>query len=110
VNYRQIAWLAAGIFLLAVEGVAGVRGDPLLTDAMRAGARRWLLWPALFGTLCGHFFGESTLPQWAAWFIVPLGLAVLARDLFVGSEVAPINHLAFCLLFVGLGAVLWGSR
>lgn len=109
-NYRIIAWLAAGFGLLGVEIAALIRHDPLLTDAMRAGSNRWLLWPAVFGTLCGHFFGSSTLPSWCALFIVPLGVAVLARDFFIGSQVAPAMHLSFCLLFMALGSLLWGSR
>ena len=109
-NYRQIAWLTSGVFLLIVEFVALIRGDKLLTDAMRSGSNRWLLWPAMFGTLCGHFFGESTLPAWCAWLIVPLGMAVLARDLFIESTVSPLNHFTICIIFMGLGAELWGAR
>lgn len=109
-TYAGWTWLVVVLELLGVELVAGIRHDPLLTDAMRSGAGRWLLWPAAFGTLCGHFFGSSTLPPWCAWFIVPLGLAVLTRDLLIGSQVAPSMHLVFCLLFTALGALLWGSR
>jgi len=109
-TYTQWAWINCSIFLLVIEAVALIRGDALLTDAMRTGANRWLLWPAVFGTLCGHFFGASTLPAWTAWFLVPLGLGILARDLFIGSQVAPINHLTVCILFIGIGALLWGSR
>lgn len=109
-NYRIVAWLVAGFGLLGVEIAALIRHDPLLTDAMRLGSNRWLLWPALIGTLGGHFFGQSTLPSWCAWGIVPLGLAVIYRDFFIGSEVAVSMHLVFFLLFTAAGALLWGSR
>lgn len=103
-------WLIIAAELLAYELTALVVGWPLLTTAMRAGADRWLLWSAVMGTLGGHFFGISTLPAWCAWFIMPLGIAVLMRDLLIRSEVAPSMHLIFFLLFTALGALLWGSR
>jgi hypothetical protein len=110
VKYTQVTWLLCAGLLLSVEAWALGHGDPPLTDAMRSGANRWLLWPAAFGTLCGHFFGSSTLPPWCAWFILPLGMAVVLRDFLIGSQVAPSMHMAFCLGFLALGWLLWGSR
>lgn len=109
-NYRIIAWLVAGFGLLGVETAALIRHDPLLTDAMRLGSNRWLLWPAVIGTLGGHFFGQSTLPGWCAIFIAPIGAAVVYRDLFIRTEVAVPMHIAFFFLFAVLGWLLWGSR
>lgn len=109
--YNQIAWLVAGTGLLIVELVALVRGDPLLTDAMRAGAQRWLLWPAIFGVLSGHFFGIREGPTWGPWVIAGLAMLVLARDLGWGSNRIPVpSQLELFLLFVALGAWLWGAR
>lgn len=108
-TYAAWTWIAVGVQLLAVEAIALARGDQLLTDAMRAGSNRWLLWPALFGTLCGHFFGRASAPAWSPWLLAPLGLAILTHDFVLRRSIAD-SHLEFFLLFVGIGAFLWGSR
>jgi hypothetical protein len=109
-TYQQATWVLIGLQLLAVEAFAGFRGDPLLTDAIREGSSRWLLWPALYGTLGGHFFGERGGPAWGPWALLALGLVILYRDLFVKTEVSVVTQFAMLLIFQGLGAWLWGSR
>jgi hypothetical protein len=109
-TYTQAAWVLCGLGLLVVEVVALLRGDPPLTDAMRRGAARWMLWPALFGTLSGHFFGSAGGPRWGPWLLVALGLAVVARDVVLRDRVPSAPHLEVFLVFVGLGAWLWGAR
>jgi len=108
--YTQITWLICGFGLLIVEIIALVKGDPPLTDAMRQGSQRWMLWPALFGTMCGHFFGSSGSARFGPGVMIALGLVVLYRDLFVKDFLPPANHMEIFLLFLGLGAWLWGSR
>lgn len=109
-TYTQATWILCGIGLLVVEIIALVRGDPPLTDAMRDGARRWMLWPALFGTLSGHFFGSRGAPAWGPLVLCAIGVAVLWRDLFLRDRIPAATHLEIFILFVGLGAWLWGSR
>jgi uncharacterized protein YqgC (DUF456 family) len=109
-TYTQATWVFFGFGLLVVEIIALVRGDPPLTDAMRSGAERWMLWPALWGTLCGHFFGSKGGPTWGPFILVGLALLVLYRDFFLRDRVPSATHLEVCLIFVGLGAWLWGSR
>lgn len=109
-NYRQVAWWGVAVFLLVVEAIAGIRHDSLLTDEMRKGAMKLLILPAAFGTLGGHFFGQTSYdPKWA-FLLIPLGLAVAARDVFVGSEVSYMTHFSVFLLFSAAGALLWGQR
>lgn len=108
--YTDATWVLAGVLLLVVEVVALVRGDPPLTASMRDGAERWFLWPALFGSLSGHFFGSRGGPRYGALVLVVLALAVLYRDLFVRDPVPRATHLEVFLVFLGLGAWLWGSR
>jgi uncharacterized protein YqgC (DUF456 family) len=110
VNYRDAAWVVFGLGLLGVEIVALVRGDGLLTDSMRSGAQRWMLWPALFGALSGHFFGTRGGPVFGPWFLAGLGALVLYRDLFLRDRIPAATHLEVFLVFLGLGAWLWGSR
>jgi hypothetical protein len=110
VTYTQISWVVFGGGLLGVELVAIARGDPPLTDAMRAGSARWSLWPALFGTMCGHFFGSRGGPAWGPWVLLGLGVLLLAKDLFLWQRIPQATQLEWCLLFIGLGAWLWGAR
>lgn len=109
-TYARWTWLAVAAQLLAVEAFALVRGDELLTEALRSGLGRWMLWPAVFGALSGHFFGERGTPFWAAWVLLPMGVAVLWHDLFRRTAVPPHSHLELFLLFFGVGAFFWGSR
>ena len=109
-TYTQATWVLFGFGLLIVEVIALIRGDPPLTDAMRTGAHRWVLWPALFGTLSGHFFGSSGGPTWGPWILVGLGLFVLYHDFFMRSDIVHYSQLEICIIFLGLGAWLWGSR
>ena len=106
----QATWVFFGGGLFVVEVVALVRGDPPLTDAMRAGPQRWMLWPALFGTMCGHFFGSRGAPTWGPYLLAAIGVLVAVRDLFLRDRIPSATHLEVCLVFVGLGAWLWGSR
>lgn len=108
--YTQKAWVLLGFGLLGVEIVALIRGDPPLTDAMRMGSKRWMLWPALFGTMSGHFFGSKGGPTWGPWVLAALGVAVIYRDLFLRDRIASATHMEIFLVFLGLGAWLWGSR
>jgi uncharacterized protein YqgC (DUF456 family) len=108
-TYTQATWVLFGLGLLVVEIVALVRGDPPLTDAMRSGAGRWMLWPALFGTFCGHFFGTAGAPKWGPYVLVALGALVLYRDLFLRDRIT-VGQIEVCILFLGLGSWLWGSR
>ena len=105
-----LAWVLSIVALLVYEAWRLAQGRPPLTAAMREWSSRLLIRPAGWGALAVHFFGESSLPQWCAWLLVPAGLAILARDLFVGSSLPAIDHLAVLVLFVGLGAWLWGAR
>jgi hypothetical protein len=109
-SYTQIAWVAFGGGLFVVEMIAIARGDPPLTDAMRVGATRWMLWPALWGTLSGHFFGSRGGPRWGPFVLLALGVAILARDLWFWNRVPPYSSLEILLVFIGLGAWLWGAR
>lgn len=109
-TYAQAAWVVFALGLLAVEVVALVRGDQLLTDAMRAGASRWMLWPAIFGALSGHFFGSRGGPAYGPCFLAGLGCLVVCRDLFLRDRIPAATHLEVFLVFLGLGAWLWGSR
>lgn len=109
-TYTQAAWVFFGLGLLVVEIVALIRGDPPLTDAMRSGAQRWMLWPALFGVMCGHFFGSKGGPAWGPFVLIGLGVAVLYRDFFLRDRIPSGTHMEIFLVFLGLGAWLWGSR
>lgn len=109
-NYRDATWVAVGLQLLAVEVFALVRGDALLTDSIRAGATRWMLWPAIFGALSGHFYGSRGGPAWGPWLLAGLGALVLLRDLLLRDRIPSATHLEVLLVFLGLGAWLWGSR
>jgi hypothetical protein len=110
VNYRQWSWIVTGAALIGVEVAALIRGDPLLTDAMRAGAARWISWPALLGCLGGHFFGQRISLSWGPWLLAALGVALLARDLFFWQRNALAPQFEVFLIFAGLGSFLWGSR
>lgn len=109
-GYQNAAWLFAGLFLLVVEVFALARGDEPLTTAMRAGSARWFLWPALFGTLGGHFWGSRGGPSWGPWLLAAALAAILWRDLVVRTPVPQSTHLEVLLLFTALGAWLWGVR
>jgi hypothetical protein len=109
-TYTQAAWVLCGVGLLVVEVIALLRGDPPLTDAMRQGSDRWLLWPALWGVLAGHFFGEAGGPAWGPSVLVLAGAGVIYRDLFARGLVVAAPHMSIFLLFLGLGAWLWGAR
>lgn len=109
-TYTQVTWVLFGIGLLVVEFIAIAKGDPPLTDAMRRGALRWMLWPALFGMLSGHFFGSAGAPRWGVFILFSLMGGVLVRDLFFPERVPQWTHLEIFLIFVGLGAWLWGAR
>ena len=109
-TYTQATWVSCGVGLLIVEVIALVRGDPPLTDAMRQGSQRWMLWPALFGTLSGHFFGSRGGPTWGPFVLVALGVAVIYRDLFLRDVIPSATHMEVFLVFLGLGAWLWGGR
>jgi hypothetical protein len=109
-TYVQATWVVCGLILLVVEAVALIRGDPPLTDAIRRGSDRWLLWPATFGTLSGHFFGDAGGPAWGPAVLIALALFVLYRDLFARALLTATPHMSIFLLFLGLGAWLWGSR
>lgn len=109
-TYQEWTWVLVGLELLAVEVYALIRHDPLLTDALRLGSTRWMIWPALFGGFVGHFYGERGGPVWGPWLLLGLALLVLARDLFIKTPVPAITHMSIVLIFMGLGAWLWGSR
>lgn len=110
-RYTDWTWVGVGLALLVVEVIALVRGDPPLTSSMRSGAVRWMLWPALFGTLCGHFFGtRGSWPSWTSTILIVLAVAVIVRDLWIRDPVPRASHMELFLLFLGLGAWLWGSR
>ena len=108
--YTQITWVVFGFGLLIVEIIALAKGDPPLTDAMRTGSNRWMLWPALFGVMSGHFFGSAGGLKHGPLILVAVGLLVLYRDLFIGNSIPQATHMETFLLFLGLGAWLWGSR
>jgi hypothetical protein len=103
-------WLAVAVQLLCVEFVSMARGDELLTGALRSATSRWMIWPAVFGALCGHFFGDKGAPQYAWVVLVPMTAAVLWHDIFIRSVVPPHSYLELFLLFLGVGAFCWGSR
>lgn len=103
-------WLAVAAQLLVVEIVALLTGRELLTNALRAGLDRYLLWPAIFGALCGHFFGEKGGPTWGPSILIAAALGVLWHDLVVRDTIAPHSHFELFVLFAGAGAWLWGSR
>ena len=107
-TYTQATWVLFGVGLLVVEIIALLRGDPPLTDAMRTGAERWMLWPALFGTLSGHFFGSKVGPAWGPYVLVLLGAAVVMRDLWLRDRLTLFMPLEVFLVFLSLGAALWG--
>ena len=107
-TYQQATWVLVGAQLAIVEAYCLIVGDPPLTDAMRSGAGRWLIWPAGFGVLCGHFFGERTGPKWGPLVLIGVGAWILYRDLFVRDPVLQPTQLNVCLIFFGLGALLWG--
>lgn len=109
-TYTQATWVFFGVGLLIVEIVALWRGDPPLTDAMRSGSQRWMLWPALWGALSGHFFGSRGGPTWGPHILIALGILVICRDLILRDRVPAATHMEIFLVFLGLGAWLWGSR
>lgn len=111
-TYTQATWVFFGVGLLVVEIVALVRGDPPLTDAMQTGADRWMLWPALFGTFVGHFFGERlrVAEGWGPWVLAALGAAIIVRDLRFPTRVAGPTQFQVALFFACLAALLWGRR
>jgi hypothetical protein len=109
-TYQQATWVFVGVQLAIVEGITFALGDPPLTQAMRSGAGRWMLWPALFGLFSGHFFGQKGGPRWGPGVLLLMVLAVAYRDLFLRDPVPRDTHLEVCLLFLGAGAWLWGSR
>jgi len=108
--YTYRTWVVCGVALLIVEVIALIRGDPPLTDAMREGSQRWMLWPALYGTMGGHFFGSRGGPWWGPMALAGLGLAVIYRDLFLRDRIPTATHMEVYIMFTGLGAWLWGSR
>lgn len=109
-NYRDWTWVIIGLELLGVEIFALINKDPLLTDSMREGSNRWMLWPALFGTMCGHFFGSRGGPSWGPAILIVLALAVVYRDLAMRDAVPTATHMEIFLVFLGLGSWFWGSR
>lgn len=110
-NYRQWYWVVAFGVGLIVEGIGIVRGDPLLTDAMRNWMGRFLFPTAVLGVLCGHFVGESTLdPRWA-WGVGAMAAAVFIRDFgWAGVALPQMMHINFFLIFFALGATFCGAR
>lgn len=111
-NARELVWVAVGLELAVAEFWFLLLGEPLLTDAMRAGAARWLMWPVLFGVFPGHFFGErgAWAEGWGPWLLAGLGAVVVVRDLWFADRVPGPTQFQTFLLAAALGALLWGSR
>lgn len=109
-GYAEWMWVIVGIELAIMEALSFYLKVPPLTSAMRNGSVRWMLWPAVFGTLCGHFFGTAGAPKGTVYILFPLAAAVLYRDFFVHDVVPRSTHMEVFLLFLGIGAWVWGSR
>jgi hypothetical protein len=110
-RYTDWTWVSVAIQLLIVEAYALITGHPPLTASLRHGAERWMLWPAVFGALSGHFFGTRVVNVWwAPLCATPLVAVVLYRDFFVRDLLPPNIHMEVFLVFLALGAALWGVR
>lgn len=83
----------------------------LISPTMRSNGQRWLWEVALWGLLAGHFYGArlSGMPRWSPLVLCSLFLVVLGRDLFIGSRTTPEVAFVVLILFLALGALLWGQ-
>lgn len=111
-TWVQLACLLLAAGYLTVEIVALATGARLISPTMRDDARRWLIWPFLFGVLAGHFYGPSfpRVAWWTPLVIAGVGAAIFVRDLLMRGRVPlPVEPaiLAWGLL---LGATLWAQQ
>jgi hypothetical protein len=108
--------LAVACVLLAVEaaGLVWPRALPLISPTMRWDGLRWVVWPAGYGVLGGHFWSPAWLRfDWAVragpWVLVPFGVGILLFD-FLGPRVSPEAAFLLMLGCVFVGAVFWSQR
>jgi len=110
----EFTWLLTGVLLLAYElwAVAFREGD-VLTRAYRANCPRWMLWPVGVGVLMGHLHGPTwggIIGRWSPILFILVGVAVLARDLFIGDRYPAAWVPVLFAAGVVLGAVSWVGR
>lgn len=112
---RLVLLVVAGV-LLALESAALVwpRLLPLISPTMRVDGMRWVVWPAGFGLLGGHFWAPGWLRfDWAVaagpYVLAVYGVALLAFDV-LGPRVSVDAAFALMLASVVVGAVFWSQR
>lgn len=111
------------IALLVVAGIAAVTEAaaliwperlPLISPTMRRDGLRWVVWPAGWGTLGGHFWSPSWLRfEWAVqagpYVLCAVGSAVLLFDFF-GPRVSVSAAFVLMLACVPVGAIFWSQK
>jgi hypothetical protein len=112
----RAALLFVGAVALGVEvwALFSPQALPLISPTMRADGLRWIVWPAGWGVLGGHFWSPSWLRfEWALragpYVLVVYGVGVLAFDFF-GPRVSPDTAFLLMLASVFVGAVFWSQR
>lgn len=109
-TWVEASLLAIGLVALAVEVVAAVVGDPLISPTMRHDGARWMLWPAGWGVLGGHFYGPLvTRPAWGPYVLIGVGVIILGRDLFLRTRLSPAGLCVVFLAGAVAGAIFWAQ-
>lgn len=112
---RIVLLVVAGVALLTeIAALLWPSSLPLISPTMRRDGLRWIVWPAGWGILGGHFWSPPWLRwEWAVeagpWVLVPFGVAVLAFD-FLGPRLAPGSAFLLMLGCVFVGAIFWSQR
>jgi hypothetical protein len=109
---RLVLLVVGGLALVTeIAGLVWPRLLPLISPTMRVDGLRWIVWPALWGTLGGHWWSPPWLRfAWAVrvgpYVMVAFGLGVILFDL-LGPRV-PVEA-AFAILCGSLlvGAIFW---